>query len=156
MKNPKLRVAARTTKKPKTTFSRFTATPHLGTPASYGAARALNGLCGGAPDARLAACSPTQEVRMSRVVHFEIQADDVERAKSFYAAVFDWSFQDYGEFTGATYWGIVTGPEDEPGINGGLLPRPAPAPSAGQGTNGYVCTMGVGDYDETERRILAA
>ncbi|MCW2492640.1 MAG: hypothetical protein JWN47_2004, partial [Frankiales bacterium] len=24
---------------------------------------------------------------MSRVVHFEIQADDVERAKSFYAAV---------------------------------------------------------------------
>ena len=29
---------------------------------------------------------------MSRVVHFEIQADDVERAKAFYAAVFDWSF----------------------------------------------------------------
>ena len=93
---------------------------------------------------------------MSRVVHFEIQADDVERAKSFYAAVFDWSFQDYGELTGSTYWGIVTGPEDQPGINGGLQPRPAPAPGAGQGTNSFVCTMGVGDYDETERRILAA
>mgnify|MGYP002684569112 CR=1 FL=1 len=25
---------------------------------------------------------------MSRVLHFEIQADDVERAKAFYAAVF--------------------------------------------------------------------
>jgi len=47
---------------------------------------------------------------MSRVVHFEIQADDVERAKEFYAAVFDWTFQDYGQFTGSTYWGIVTGP----------------------------------------------
>ena len=93
---------------------------------------------------------------MSRVVHFEIQADDVERAKTFYAAVFGWSFDDYSKFTGSTYWGIVTGPEDQPGINGGLLQRPAPAPTVGQGTNAFVCTMGVGDYDEMERRILAA
>ena len=93
---------------------------------------------------------------MSRVVHFEIQADDVERAKAFYAAVFDWSFEDWGKFTGATYWGIVTGPQDEPGINGGLLQRPAPASSAGQGTNAFVCTIGVDDYDVTERRILDA
>lgn len=93
---------------------------------------------------------------MSRVVHFEIQAGDVERAKSFYAAVFGWSFQDYGEFTGSTYWGVVTGPEDEPGINGGLLPRPVPAPAPEQGSNGYVCTVGVEDYDATERRILDA
>jgi len=63
---------------------------------------------------------------VSRVVHFEIQADDIERAKTFYAAAFGWSFEDYGPFTGSTYWGIVTGPEDEPGINGGLLQRPAP------------------------------
>ena len=93
---------------------------------------------------------------MSRVVHFEIQADDVERAKAFYAAVFDWTYQDYGQTTGATYWGVVTGPEGEPGINGGLLPRPAAAPAPEQGTNAFVCTVGVGDYDETERRILAA
>ena len=52
--------------------------------------------------------------------------------------------------------GVVTGPEDQPGINGGLLPRPAPAPAPEQGTNAFVCTVGVGDYDETERRILAA
>jgi predicted enzyme related to lactoylglutathione lyase len=96
------------------------------------------------------------EICMSRVVHFEIQADAVERAKAFYAAVFDWSFEDYSGFTGSTYWGIVTGPADQPGINGGLLQRPAPPPAAGQGTNGFVCTMGVGDYDETERRILDA
>lgn len=93
---------------------------------------------------------------MSRVVHFEIQADDVERAKAFYRAVFDWEFQDYGAFTGSTYWGVVTGPEDQPGINGGLLQRPAATPAPGQGTNAFVCTMGVEDYDATERRILDA
>lgn len=55
-----------------------------------------------------------------------------------------------------TYWGVVTGPEDQPGINGGLLPRPAPAPAEGQGTNAFVCTVGVEDYDAVERRILDA
>jgi predicted enzyme related to lactoylglutathione lyase len=93
---------------------------------------------------------------MSRVVHFEIQADDVERAKAFYAAAFGWTYVDYGQFTGTTYWGITTGPQEEPGINGGLLQRPAATPGEGQGTNAFVCTMGVGDYDETERRILEA
>lgn len=93
---------------------------------------------------------------MSRVVHFEIQADDIERARTFYAAVFGWEFQDYGHFSGSPYWGILTGPEDQPGINGGLLPRPTERPPGGQGTNAFVCTVGVDDYDETERRILDA
>ncbi len=93
---------------------------------------------------------------MSRVVHFEIQADDVERAKAFYAAVFGWSFEDWSAVSGSTYWGIVTGPADEMGINGGLLPRPVAAPAPEQGTNGFVCTIGVGDYDATEAAILEA
>ena len=94
---------------------------------------------------------------MSRVVHFEIQADDVERAKSFYAAAFDWTFQDWGQMAGgAAYWGIMTGPDDQPGINGGLMQRPAPVPAGGQGTNAFVCTMQVEDYDATEKRILDA
>ena len=33
---------------------------------------------------------------MSRPVHFEIQADDLERAKAFYGAVFGWTFETYG------------------------------------------------------------
>lgn len=93
---------------------------------------------------------------MSRVVHFEIQVDDVERAKAFYSAVFGWTFADYSQVTGSTYWGVITGPDDEMGINGGLLVRPAPAPADGQGANAYVCTIGVADYDETERKILEA
>jgi predicted enzyme related to lactoylglutathione lyase len=94
---------------------------------------------------------------MGRVLHFEIQVDDIERAKTFYSAVFDWSFEDWsGAVGGAPDWGIVTGPAEEPGINGGLMPRPAPAPGGGQGTNAFVCTIGVTDYDATERRILDA
>jgi predicted enzyme related to lactoylglutathione lyase len=93
---------------------------------------------------------------MSRVAHFEIQADDPERAKAFYAAVFDWAYEDYGQMTGSAYWGITTGPEDTAGINGGLLQRPAPAPAPEQGANAFVCTMVVDDFDGTEQRILAA
>lgn len=93
---------------------------------------------------------------MSRVVHFEIQADDVPRAMAFYQTVFDWRFEDYGEVTGGTYWGVITGPDDQPGINGGLLPRPAPVPAGPGGTNAFVCTVQVVDYDASEARILAA
>jgi predicted enzyme related to lactoylglutathione lyase len=93
---------------------------------------------------------------MSRPIHFEIQADDLERAKAFYAAVFGWTYEDYAAVTGSPYWGIITGDQDQPGINGGLLGRPAPAPGAGSGTNAAVLTMGCADYDETEARILAA
>lgn len=91
---------------------------------------------------------------MSRVVHFEIHADDPVRARKFYAAVFGWTFEDFSAFVGAPYWGVVTGHEDEPGINGGLLQRPAPAP--GGASNAFVCTVGVDSYDETERAILEA
>ena len=74
----------------------------------------------------------------------------------FYTDAFGWRFEDYGEFVGAPYFGVVTGEEDEPGINGGLLPRPAAAPAPEQGTNSAVLTMGVYDYDAAEAKILAA
>ena len=93
---------------------------------------------------------------MSRVVHFEIQADDVERARAFYAAAFGWEFQDWSAMSGTTYWGLVTGPDDQPGINGGLLQRPASAPKPEQGLNAFACTMQVEDYDATEKLILEA
>lgn len=91
---------------------------------------------------------------MSRVVHFEVHADDIDRAKAFYGDVFGWEFLDYGGFMGTTYWGIITGPEDMPGINGGLLQRVGSA--SGAGANAFVCTMQVDDYDLAEARILAS
>jgi predicted enzyme related to lactoylglutathione lyase len=52
----------------------------------------------------------------------------------------------------------MTGPKDtkEPGINGGLLKRPCPAPAPQQGTNAFVCTLQVENFDEIAAKILAA
>jgi predicted enzyme related to lactoylglutathione lyase len=92
----------------------------------------------------------------ARVVHFEIQADDLDRAKAFYQAALGWRFDDYSQAIGSPYFGVITGADDEPGINGGLLPRPAAAPGPGHGTNSYVCTVQVTDYDEVEKKVLDA
>jgi predicted enzyme related to lactoylglutathione lyase len=61
---------------------------------------------------------------MPRPVHFEIPADDPERAIGFYADVFGWKFQKWeGPMP---YWTVTTGADGEPGINGGLMPRSHP------------------------------
>ena len=58
---------------------------------------------------------------MPRVVHFEIHAEDPERAVAFYTRVFDWQFSKWDG--PMPYWLIKTGPDDQRGINGGLLRR---------------------------------
>lgn len=84
---------------------------------------------------------------MSRVVHFEIPADDPGRAVGFYEQVFGWKFKKWeGPMD---YWLIETGPDDEPGINGGLMKREQP----GQG----VCnTLGVGSVDDFVGKVTDA
>ena len=62
---------------------------------------------------------------MSRVTHFEIPADDPERAKKFYEKVFDWQIEKWDG--PIDYWLIMTGEEDKPGIDGGLARREDPA-----------------------------
>lgn len=93
----------------------------------------------------------------NRIAHFEIQADDVERAAAFYRAIFGWEIKKW-ESPDMEYWMVMTGPQDskEPGINGGLLRRPAKTPPKEHGTNAFVCTAVVDDYDATEKKILAA
>ncbi|SFT22185.1 VOC family protein [Paenibacillus sp. BC26] len=91
---------------------------------------------------------------MGRVIHFEIHVDDMERAKKFYGEVFGWTFEDYSSFAGMPYFGAVTGDADAMGINGALMQRHGAAPQPGQPVNGFACTMGVGDYDATEVKIL--
>ena len=58
---------------------------------------------------------------MPRPVHFEFQADDPERAVTFYSDVFGWEFNNWGG--PLEYWLITTGPEGQPGINGGMMRR---------------------------------
>ena len=58
---------------------------------------------------------------MPRVIHFDLTAENPERAKKFYANTFNWKIE---KFEGPDeYWVITTGDDDEPGINGGLMAR---------------------------------
>ena len=80
---------------------------------------------------------------MPRVVHFEIHAADPERAVNFYQKLFDWSFQKWeGPMD---YWLVTTGPNDQPGINGGLVRRQGEID--GQAVIAYVCTVDVENVD---------
>ena len=64
-----------------------------------------------------------------RVVHFEIPADDLERAKRFYAEAFGWS---HADVPGMSYTLVTTtptgdrGPLDPGAINGGMAGRGGP------------------------------
>ena len=81
---------------------------------------------------------------MPRPVHFEIHADDPQRAIAFYQHVFaEWQFPEWMP----GYWGVMTGEEGTPGINGGLLPRRGPGPVTGQPVSAFVCTVEVDDLD---------
>ncbi len=80
---------------------------------------------------------------MPRVVHFEILCEQPERAIAFYSAVFGWQFPQWMD----GYWGVVTGAEGEPGIDGGLLPRRSPMPASGAPVNAFICTVSVDDVE---------
>jgi uncharacterized protein len=61
---------------------------------------------------------------MSRVIHFEIPANDPERAANFYKKAFGWKIERWpGPMD---YWLVTTGTDETPGINGGLLRKQAP------------------------------
>ena len=62
---------------------------------------------------------------MPKVVHFEIPADNPERANKFYADTFGWEIS---KMPGPEdYWMLKTGPQDDPGIGGGLMKRQDPS-----------------------------
>ncbi|MBB4212557.1 hypothetical protein CCR85_13135 [Rhodothalassium salexigens] len=85
------------------------------------------------------------------VVHFEILADDLERAQKFYGDVFGWTFQAWGP---PDFFLIHTPKSDDPGIvEGALAKRTAPA---GDGVNGFRCTITVPDVAAVAARITEA
>ena len=94
---------------------------------------------------------------MNRITHFEIQTDDLERAKKFYTDVFGWSIEKW-ESPGMEYWMVMTAEKDskEPGINGGLLRRPTKTPPQECGTNAFTCTVQVENFDEIAKKIDTA
>lgn len=83
---------------------------------------------------------------MPRVVHFEIHAEDPERAVKFYQDLFGWEITRWDG--PMPYWLVMTGPEGQPGINGGIMKRMGAGPSPGQAVNAYVCTVDVPRLDQ--------
>ena len=88
---------------------------------------------------------------MPRVVHFEVHAEDPERAIRFYSALFGWTFTHWAG--PMDYWLITTGPDDQPGINGDMVRRMGAID--GQAVLAYVCTVDVASVDESLERATA-
>src|SRR5262245_42740424 len=89
---------------------------------------------------------------MNRVVHFEIPADDLERAKNFYKENFGWKLNQFGPEMG-NYVLVHTGPTDDQGmpqdkafINGGIMPRDPSARSP-------VIVISVDEADQTVEKV---
>jgi predicted enzyme related to lactoylglutathione lyase len=58
---------------------------------------------------------------MSRVIHFEISADNPDRAVDFYSEAFGWEIQKWAG--PMDYWLVMTGKNPEPGIDGAIMKR---------------------------------
>lgn len=87
---------------------------------------------------------------MNRVFHFEIHATYPQRTISFYKEIFGWEFTSWGG--SEEYWLIKTGPDDKPGINGGLIKRRGEID--GQAVIAYVCTINVESVDNTAKKVV--
>ena len=80
---------------------------------------------------------------MNRVIHFEIHADNPQRAIAFYQSLFGWQFHKWDG--PMDYWMIVTGPNEQKGINGGLIKRQGTID--GTAVIAYVCTVDTENLD---------
>ena len=90
---------------------------------------------------------------MPRVIHFEIHADEPERAMRFYHSVFGWEFTAWKNMP-IDYWVIRTGESDQPGIDGGLIRRRTPVDGAG--VTAFACTIAVSDLDKYLMKVTTS
>jgi predicted enzyme related to lactoylglutathione lyase len=80
---------------------------------------------------------------MSKIVHFEIPADDPQRASAFYRDALGWEVSRWGD---EPYWLVRAGEDDEPGANGALVAR-------GDLHRAPVLIAGVADMDDALHRV---
>ena len=82
------------------------------------------------------------------VAHFAIQADDLDRAREFYRAVFGWRFEPWGPPDDHE---VFTGDHGASGVTeGGLSRRPAEGGEAR--LNAYRCSADAGAATESHRK----
>ncbi len=85
---------------------------------------------------------------MPKVIHFEIPAENPERASAFYKKVFGWKIEKYAN-TSVDYWLVTAGDEKEAGINGAIALKDQMHPTT-------VNTLSVSSYDEAVKEIQQA
>lgn len=84
---------------------------------------------------------------MSRVIHFDLSADDPERAAEFYRSVFNWKVN---KWEGPEdYWLIQTGTDEDPGVTGGVAGRIKPKDTT-------AVVFDVGSVDEAAKKVIEA
>ena len=74
-----------------------------------------------------------------KMIHFEIPADDVQRAVNFYSALFGWKIE---PVEGMDYWMVDSGEKET--IQGGLMKRQHPS----QQILDYIGVSSVSEYAE--------
>ena len=84
---------------------------------------------------------------MNRVVHFEVAADDPEKTVAFYQEIFDWEVNTWEG--PQAYWLVTTGPKNQTGINGAIMPRR-------EGWPRTINTIEVPSVDESVAKVIAA
>jgi hypothetical protein len=85
------------------------------------------------------------------VAHFAINADDLDRARRFYAHAFGWRFEAWGP---PGFYMIDAGAGSDQRPLGSLQGRRELV--AGERTTGFECTIAVPDIAEAEVRVRAA
>ncbi len=84
---------------------------------------------------------------MSRVVHFEVNADNPERAVKFFSDVFGWQINKWDG--PMDYWLVKTGEADRLGIDGAIMKRTEPGAPV-------INTIGVENLDESLEKVTAS
>ena len=82
---------------------------------------------------------------MPKVVHFEIPADNPDRAVKFYTSAFGWKINKWSD---QAYWLIDAGAEKEPGINGAITTR--------ESLKAVTNTIGVGSIEDARAKVRAS
>lgn len=83
----------------------------------------------------------------NRPIHFELGVVEPARAVKFYETVFGWKGTKWDG--PMEYWMMTTGPQGEPGIDGGIMIHQDKSPRT-------VNTIGVESVDEFTKKVTAA
>lgn len=86
----------------------------------------------------------------ANLASFAIHVDDVDRARRFYEAVFDWVFEPWGP---PGFYLVHTGDEASPGVLGLMHQRMEPR--SGTGLNGVEPTFSVDELEPVIARVQA-